>query len=308
MKTVTYSNRMGSRRRSAWALVVGPGDEIELFTGDSLPGKVAVTGHDYEKCGVWSHSTYRLTVAPGVRFLSGHSGFETGTFVEGLRAATHKPTDRWHEVANALGVSLPVAMRFLRDWWPVAAEKLDQVEDDLASLDEASAVGAATLTVSYGAPNRKAREKGFWEWPVRVLDEDGEEVGRVTADGSPSGEVKVLKRETAAGHGGGYVSLLLAVPEGCRAEHGPVPGEKARAEREAEAALTAAASEWLQEYGQKAVHVATKEFPYGRARILDYAEKHGCPVPSAYTIRAGDLSEFLGEVASLAQNKKEEIK
>ena len=303
MKNITYSNRMAPRRRRAWALVIGPGDEIEEFTGETIPGKVAITGYDFEKCGVWSHSTYRLTVAPGVRFLSGHSGFETGTFVEGLRAATHKPTDRWHEVANALGVSLPVAMKFLRSWLPGAAEKLDRVEEDLASLDETSAVGAATLTVSYGAPNRKAREQGFWEWPVRILDEDGVEVGRVTADGEPSGDIKLLKRETASGHGGGYVSLMLAVPEGCRAEHGPGPGEKTRAEAEAEETLAADASEWLDEYGQKAVHVATKDYHYGRARILEYAEKQGCPVPSRYRSRAADLEEFLGEVASLAQNK-----
>ena len=303
MKNITYSNRMAPRRRRAWALVIGPGDEIEEFLGETIPGKVAITGYDFEKCGVWSHSTYRLTVAPGVRFLPGHQGFETGTFTEGLRAATHKPTDRWHEVANALGVSLPVAMKFLRSWLPGAAEKLDRVEEDLASLDETSAVGAATLTVSYGAPNRKAREEGFWEWPVRVLDEDGVEVGRVTADGSPSGDIKLLKRETASGHGGGFVSLMLAVPEGCRAEHGPVPGEKTRAEAEAEETLAADASEWLEKHGQKAVHVATKEHPYGRARVLEYAERQGCPVPSRYGGRAADLAEFLGEVASLARSK-----
>ncbi len=303
MKKVIYSDQLASRRRRPWALVIGPGDEIELFTGESIPGKVAVVGYDYEKKGVWSHTTYRLEVAEGVRFLSGHFGFETGTFLEGLRAATRKPTDRWHEVANALGVSLPVAQDFIRAWLPKEARRLDQVEADLASLDEASPTGATTVSITYGSPTRAARERGFWEWPVRVLDPDGEEVGRVSPDGEASGEVRVLKRETLSGYGGGYVSLLLAVPEGCRAEHGPAPGEKTRAEQEAEERLRRTASEWLQMYGQKAVHVATKDFPYGRARVLAYAESQGCPIPEEYSYRASDLWAFLDEVKSLVEKQ-----
>jgi hypothetical protein len=301
---VIYSNKLAPRRRGAWAIVIGPGDELELFTGESIPGKVAVVGCDYTQQGVWSHSTYRLEVAPGVRFLSGHFGFETGTFTEGLRTATGKPTDRWHEVANALGVSLPVAQEFLRGWLPKAAQRLDQIEADLASLDEESPTGAATVSITYGAPTHAERERGFWEWPVRVLDPDGQEVGRVSPKGEASGEVNVLKRETISGYGGGYVSLILAVPEGCRAEHGPAPGEKTRAEQEAEERLVAAASEWLQRYGKKAVHVATKEYPYGRARVLAYAESQGCPIPPEYSYRASDLWTFLDEVKSLVQKQK----
>jgi len=297
---ITWKDKMAPRCRRAWAIVVGPGDEIELFTGDSIPGKVAVVGRDYKKCGIWSHNIYRLEIAEGVRFIPGHMGFETGTFVEGLRAATGQPTDRWHEVANALGVSLPVAQDFLRAWLPKEARRLDQVEADLASLDAASPTGAATVSITYGSPTRVARERGFWEWPVRILDEGGEEIGRVSPDGEPSGAVKILKRNHMAGHGGGYVSMLLAVPEGCRAEHGPAPGEKTRAEQEAEERLVAAASEWLQTYGKKAVRVATKEYPYGRARVLTYAETQGCPIPEEYSRRAADLWEFLDEASRLA--------
>ncbi len=301
---VIYSDDLAPRRRRAWAIIIGPGDELELFAGTTVPGKVAVVGCDYTKNGVWSHSTYRLEVAPGVRFLSEHFGFETGTFTEGLRAATRQPTDRWHEVANALGVSLPVAQKFLRGWLPKEARRLDQVEADLASLDEVSLTGATTVAITYGAPSRAARERGFWEWPVRVLDPDGQEVGRVSPEGEASGQVRILKRETLSGHGGGYVSLTLAVPEGCRVEHGPVPGEKTRAEQEAEECLTTSASEWLQTYGEKAVHVATKEYPYGRARVLAYAESQGCPIPEEYSYRASDLWEFLDEVKSLVEKQK----
>lgn len=301
---VVYSDELASRRRRPWAIIIGPGDEIELFAGESIPGKVAVVGCDYTQQGVWSHTTYRLAVAPGVRFLAGHFGFETGTFLEGLRAATRKPTDRWHEVANALGVSLPVAQKFLRAWLPKEARRLDQVEADLASLDEASPTGATTVAITYGSPTRAARERGFWEWPVRVLDPDGQEVGRVSPEGVASGEVRVLKREVLSGYGGGYVSLLLAVPEGCRAEHGPAPGEKTRAEQEAEERLRRTASEWLHTYGRKAVEVATKDYPFGRARVRAYAETQGCPIPEEYSRRASDLWEFLDEVKSLVEKEK----
>ena len=115
----------------------------------------------------------------------------------------------------------------------------------------------------------------------------------------------MLKRETSSGYGGGYVSLLLAVPEGCRAEHGPAPGEKTRAEQEAEKRLLRTASEWLQRYGKKAVHVATMDYPGGRARVLAYAESQGCPIPEEYSRRASDLWEFLDEAKSLARKRKE---
>lgn len=296
---ITWSNKMGPRSRTAWALIVGPGDQVERFTGNSIPGKVAVLGSDFVKDGKWSHTTYRLQLAQGVRFLPGRMGWGTGTFVEGLSSATGKTTDRWPDVANALGVSLLAAQEFLREWFPETADKLDQIEADLGSLDEVSPVGAATINVSYGGPTRAARAKGYWEWPVRVLDEDDVEVGRVSATGEPSGNVKVLKRNKTSGHGGGYISLMLAVPEGCRAVHGPVPGEKTETEVAVEKMLYTAAEGWLQRYGRKAVHVATKEYGYGLARVLQYAERHGAPVPEEYTWRAADMWDFLAVAEEL---------
>lgn len=41
MKKVVYTAELASRRRRPWALVIGPGDEIERFAGESIPGKVA---------------------------------------------------------------------------------------------------------------------------------------------------------------------------------------------------------------------------------------------------------------------------
>jgi hypothetical protein len=131
-----WSDEIASRNRSAWLLLVTPDGKIVRFTGASIPGIVAVIGHDYEKDGKWSHTTYRLEIADGVRPIAGHDGFNSCGFAEGLRDAVHfsRPVDRWADVAEALGVSLQEAQRFLREWRPKAADALDEVEKALASV------------------------------------------------------------------------------------------------------------------------------------------------------------------------------
>lgn len=213
-----WSNRQGSRDRRAWCLVVGPGDQIEAFTGASIPGKAVVVGKSYTKEGKWSHTTYRLELGPGVRLLTRHDGWETGTFREAIGA------DRWEACANALGVSVPVAQEFLRAWRPKAAAHYDRVEAELSALDEIADDGATEVVVSFGAPTRKRREAGFWEAPVVVTNEHGHQVGRVESGNDwnqpvASGPVRVLDCKRSSGHGGGYVSLRLAVPESCSAKH-----------------------------------------------------------------------------------------
>lgn len=217
-----WSNKLGHRSRKSWALLVGPGDDVREFAGASIPGVVAVIGYDCTSEGKWSATIYRFELAPGVRFIAGHNGWETGRFTEGLAAATGLSADRWADVANALGVSVPTAMAFLRETRPKAAAELDGVEAALAALDEAEPVGAEELTISFGSPTKRERAAGFWAWPV-VVTVNNKEVGRVTPTDNgawtASGSVKVLKEVRAAGTGGGYVTLRLAVPAGAKAEH-----------------------------------------------------------------------------------------
>jgi len=218
-----WSDRIGSRGRSAWLLLVDGEGRIHRFLGENISGVVAVIGTDYEKAGKWSHTTYRLELAPGVRPIAGRDGWETGRFVEGLRSAVHfeRPIDRWVDVANALGVTISETMRFLCEWRPKAAEALDAVEKAIEAVDTLADDGAEIISISFGGPNRRQRAEGFWSWPVLVLL-DGEEIGRLVPEGSfyiPSGSVKLLAMETSGGHGGGYVSMRLAVPAGAVAVH-----------------------------------------------------------------------------------------
>lgn len=218
---------MGSRNRQVWALVVTAAGEVLPFKGADLPGVLVVTGTDYRKDGKWSSTTYRFQLSSGTRFISGKNGWETGRFIEGLRKAVSfgRPIDRWVDVAEALGVTVASAMAFLRSWRPKAAAYLDDVEERLATLDDAVEEGVnKTLAISFGAPTNREIRAGYWERPVIVRVNDLE-VGRVSPSNGrwnspiPEGDVSVVAAETSSGMHGGYVSLRLAVPEGATISH-----------------------------------------------------------------------------------------
>lgn len=222
--TMSWSNRMGSRGRKAWMLLI-KGERIVSFNGQDIPEMVVVRGTDYHKDGKWSHTTFRLELAPNVRAISGMDGWETGRFVEGLRSAVcaSAPIDTWADVANALGVSVPSAMSFLKEWRPKAAATLDEVDAQLSTLDEAAdkaeAIGdTETVVVSFGSPTRRQRSEGFWENPKGIPGHDG----RVELIDTSKDWIKenirvvgmigtVLSATHASGHGGGYVSVTVAV-------------------------------------------------------------------------------------------------
>lgn len=143
MANLEWSDEMGSRGRAAW-LVLVKGGTITAFAGASIPGLVAVLGSQYRKNGKWSHTSYRLALAPGVTAIRGQDGWEEGTFCEGLAQAARDidgyrpPVDSWSEVAKVLGVSVCEAERFLRNWNRRGArfsvEKLDESAAALKAL------------------------------------------------------------------------------------------------------------------------------------------------------------------------------
>jgi hypothetical protein len=223
--TINYSDGIGSRSRRPFLLFIR-GEEVIGFRGENIPGVMVVRGTDYTKNGKWSQTTYRLELADGFRHISGRDGWETGRFVEGLRSAVGgSAIDTWADVANALGVSVPAAMTFLRSWRPEAAEALDKVDEALSELDDAAVAADAesdtqTVVVSFGSPTRRARADGFWTNPkaipgggeLRLIDaEKGWTLENVAVHGITG---KVLSTTHASGHGGGYVSVTVAVLPG----------------------------------------------------------------------------------------------
>ena len=240
MQEVMWSDQIGSRERSPFLLLI-KGDEVIPFNGSDIPGVAAIRGTDYEKAGKWSHTTYRLVLGKGVRYVEGRNGWETGRFVEGLGDAIGCETpDTWAEVAEVLGVSVPSAMEFLQSWRPKAAQALDKVEEALFDLEDVDEdVDTVTVTVSFGSPTRREAREGYWNLPkeipgyeaeIRKTDLDGDwDKGNIDVVGISG---TVLSVKYASGHGGGYYAVTVAVLPGTEVEIPPYLPESKSSEKE----------------------------------------------------------------------------
>ena len=242
MEKFVWSDQLGPRSRKAWLLfVLGDGDEVLPFNGETIPGVVVVQDNIYEKEGKWSKTIFTLRVAEGVRPIAGRDGWDTGRFAEGIATAvgTAIPTT-WPELSEALGVSVPSAMEFLRAWRPGAATRLDKVESELAELEEASAASSAEdtamVTVSFGSPTNREIRDGYWESPKPIPGYDGAEIRLLDPEaGWSEGNLEVvgitgsvLSVRHSAGTRGGYYAVTVAVLPGTEV---PVPPFETRLER-----------------------------------------------------------------------------
>ena len=227
MENITWSDGIGSRGRNPFLLFV-KGDEVIVFHGQNIPGVVVVRGTDYTKNGKWSHTTYRLELASGIRHIAERDGWETGRFVEGLASAVGcKTPDTWADTATALGVSVPSAMELLRSWRPKAAEKLDEVEQSLAALEEVSEqeTDSVIVTVSFGSPSNRAIREGYWESPKGIPGYVAEIRLKDSSTGWTEGNIEVLgisgtvlSVKHSAGMHGGYYAVSVAVIPGTETE------------------------------------------------------------------------------------------
>lgn len=219
--TLEWSSRPGPRMRRAWLIFTKNG-KIYHFTGESIPEIVAVLSATPIKMGKWSHTRYNLLISPSVRFLSGHTGWNTGTFREGLDDALkgYYPTTRWHEIANALNVPVDEVREFLTKFRPKEVEDLDKIEADIADLGNL-ANDFEEIEVYIGGATRRLRAEGYWSWPI-VVEVAGEVVGTLDIAGKEvTGDIRVIERTAGLGHGGGWVNFKLLAPAGARALHVP---------------------------------------------------------------------------------------
>jgi len=238
---IEWNNGLASRSRRPWLLLI-KGEEIKAFGGETIQGWVVVRGSDYNKNGKWSSTTYRLTLAKGVRHIAGYAGWETGLFVEGLGRAVGKATpDTWSDLADCLGVSVPAAMTFIRGWRSKTAEAMDKVEADLAALDDDSGGDNDTeiVTVSFGSPTNRAIRDGYWEKPKPIPDYEAE-IRLICPNGGWNKDNieivgiagKVLSVTHSSGMHGGYYAVSVAVIPGTETE---IPSFKTRRQEVAEA-------------------------------------------------------------------------
>lgn len=104
---VEWSDRQGHRDRAAGLWLRDGAGRLYSFTGAPIPGVAAGIRVGGERRGKWSHTVYRVRLAPGVAVaFRGHSGWETGRWDEALAATT------WDEVAAKLLVTVEEARRF----------------------------------------------------------------------------------------------------------------------------------------------------------------------------------------------------
>lgn len=219
MKSVQWSDKLGHRSRSAFLLLI-QNNNVYVFEGESIPSVCVVRGYDYTKNGKWSHNTYRIDVSNDVTVISGHMGWETGRFAEGLAESRNLPDsiDTWIDMAQALGVSMESAQNFLYSWRPKAAEAIDRIEKELQDLE--STTGSSSIVVAtFGSPTRRMREEGFWRNPKPIPG--GGEVCLINPDeGWYPENIKICDRQGRvircdhkSGRGGGYVSITLAIED-----------------------------------------------------------------------------------------------
>jgi len=75
MEEIKWSNEMRNRSRSP-ALVIVDGENVRVFEGKSVPGKVAVKSSRYHKNGKWSGTDYVLVAADRVALVDFCTPFE----------------------------------------------------------------------------------------------------------------------------------------------------------------------------------------------------------------------------------------
>ncbi len=230
MENLKWNDGLGNRMRRPFLLLIR-GDEIIPFNKKTIPGVVVVRGTDAKKAGKWSRTIFRLRLADGIRHIAGFDGWETARFVEGLGSAVGCSTpDTWAETANALGVSVPSAMKFLRSWRPKAAEELDEVEQSLIELEEVAEQGTDSeiVTVSFGSPTNRAIRDGYWESPKAIPEYEAEIRLADPSGGWTEGNIEVvgisgtvLSVEHSSGMHGGYYAVSVAVIPGTETEIPP---------------------------------------------------------------------------------------
>lgn len=216
MIEINWTRVLGHRDRQPFALVIGPNGDIVRFIGESIPSKIVVMDAISIPNGKWGRTEFKLKLGPGVEFIHGHMGWNSGSLCEALGIEPN-----WIQLANRLKVSVTVIKELMREWRPKESAKIDSIENELAELDEIETEGADTCVFTFGAPNKRERACGFWERPVVILVDD-KEVGRVTPSPDWScpvvnGSIRLLETQHDSGRGGGYVTLRVAAPIGAKA-------------------------------------------------------------------------------------------
>ena len=106
---VSFNDGTGHRGRGIHAYVYCR-NNVYMFRGDSIPGVCVVKSTDYTQNGKWSNTTYSILLAPGFKFSSKRSDWESGRKIDDVTNV-----ESMIEQLGIEGVTRPAAVNFLME-------------------------------------------------------------------------------------------------------------------------------------------------------------------------------------------------
>jgi hypothetical protein len=203
----------GSRRRRIY--LQDAAGALHRFLGASIDRVVTVGGSCYEKCGKWSTTMYRCALPDSVEIVTLVRGLHQNGVFSGCMS--------YEDVIARIGAPRPVSgiAAWLRAEYPVAATKLDEISAQIDALEAEDAAPMHIREVAYGGFTR--RQRHLHQAPIIMTAPDGR-TARIEYD-TRTGErtltsewCSLLEHQRLPGHGGGYVTMRIACPEGTRWE------------------------------------------------------------------------------------------
>ena len=194
------------------------GGTIAKFAGVSIPGLCTVLSTKYEKNGKWSNSAFQIRIAEGVAPIEVLSPLHGDFWGDCTSFASARSLFE----SKASPVSEEAFMSFLGAEYPRTFERLEAVEEALASLEEAPGESSEVevIEVLFGSPTNRQIAGGYWDAPILVIDDKETVIAVVRWQGeSPSVEgegVRFLDVIKGPGMHGGSRTVRCAVPAGCR--------------------------------------------------------------------------------------------
>lgn len=174
----SFCDRQGNRDRNVIGYVYCR-NNVYIFTGQDMPGKVMVTSSDYTKNGKWSNTSYELLLAPGYKFASKMQDFSSGKYVDDLKSTKSVAQD-----LNLEGVTDEAVCRFLYCNLPMYwvrfcdfAEKRDAIFDatgcdSMVDFDYNHADGTKRQGFKYLLVDGEVWHRHMNPMPEKVIMED----------------------------------------------------------------------------------------------------------------------------------------
>lgn len=130
-KEIKWNDGIGNRGRRS-KLLIGKGDQVVEFVGQSVPGLVAVRSSKYEKNGKWSNTDYILVLSPGAWHHIESQSWEEGEFFHGCAS----PSDAVTRLRKSGYVGADDTMlAFLGEKFPKTMERLRETAASLKSVE-----------------------------------------------------------------------------------------------------------------------------------------------------------------------------